>query len=101
MVQVRGTIKEVLNRDKHMGTAYSYFIIDTDKPYCLAGDDVDERSSMPTVTITLIPHEYDKSRREFGPLVGRDVLLTGKLSSSNGGGPLLFYKTVTRITRDW
>ena len=101
MVQMRGTIKEVLNRDRHTGNAYSYFIIDTDKPYCLAGDNVDERSSMPTAAITLIPHDYDKSRQEFGPLVGRAVVMTGKLSSSNGGGPQLFYKTVARITRDW
>lgn len=89
-MQLRGTIKEVPNRDKHSGSAYSYFVIQTEQPYCLVGDGVDERSSTPTVTVTLVAHRFNTDRQEFGALVGRSVTMTGKLSSSNGGGPLLW-----------
>lgn len=90
-VAIQGVVKEVNNRDRRTGQPYSYFIVDSSETYCLFGQDVDERSSTPTRTITLIPHAYAKSASEFRRYVGRTVTITGKLSSSNGGGPQLVY----------
>ena len=102
MVQMRGTIKEVRNRDKHTGAAYSYFVVAADQPYCIIGGDgfVDHSDPVPTVTISVLPRDKKTRPQSLGALVGRPVIMTGQLSSTNGGGPLLFYDTVTRIARD-
>ena len=87
---IEGAVKEVNNRDRRTGRPYSYFIIDSSRAYCLFGEDVDERSSEPTRTIPLLPHGAN-SVSEFRPYVGRTVIITSKLSSSNGRGPQMSY----------
>ena len=100
VVQVTGTVQKVENRDKHTGKLYYYFIVNSDKSYCLAGADVDERSSTPTFFFTISPNDYSKADQELDPYVGQYVLIEGKLGSSNWGGPQLAYKKITPRQRD-
>ncbi|GBR09535.1 hypothetical protein [Acetobacter oeni] len=99
-VEMFGIVHEVSGRDKHSGRLYSYFTIDAEQFYCVAGQDVDERSATPTYNIALTPREAGKDQKEFGPYVGYRVKVTGTLSSSSRGGPLLFDKTIERRTRE-
>jgi hypothetical protein len=100
LVQVRGKIKEVASRDRITGKPYSYFIIDADRSHCVTGPDVDERSSTPAYDITLAPPESLNERQAFGDYIGRRVQITGTISSSNGGGSLLFAKAVKPLPSD-
>ena len=100
MVEMTGVIKQVTDRDKHTDQPYSYFTISTERAYCLSGPDVDERSSTPTHDMTVLPRTGVGDRQAFGPYVGYRVMATGRLSSSNFGGPQLLERTIRRIARD-
>ena len=100
IVQVTGTLQKVENRDKHTRRPYYYFMVYSDKPYCITGADVDERSSTPTFFFAVLPKDYSKTDQELDPYVGQYVLIEGKIGSSNWGGPLLAYKEITPKQRD-
>ncbi|KXV70402.1 hypothetical protein AD952_13020 [Acetobacter cerevisiae] len=100
-VIISGTLEFIESRDKHSGAFYKYAVIHTDTPYRLKeGDGLDDSNVTPTTYISLTPHTHHNALKEFTPYLGRYVTVSGKLSSTNGGGPLLDYKTLTRSQRD-
>lgn len=98
---ISGTLEFIESRDKHSGSLYKYAVIHTDTPYRLKeGDGLDDSNVTPTTYIPLNSHTPSNALAEFTPYLGRYVTVSGRLSSTNGGGPLLDYKTMTRRQRD-
>jgi hypothetical protein len=86
-ITLSGTLREIHSRDKRSGEPYSYFLLHTERPVCLAGEDIDDSNTTPRQDITVIDQESQRAdfRRRLGPCT-----ISGKLESSNGGGPQLF-----------
>lgn len=96
-VAIQGVVKEVSNRDRHTGRPYTYFIVESNETYCLfAPQFVDKRNSTPTRIIALFSDAVVDEASELRRYVGRTVIITGKLSSTNGGGPQLNYATIRK-----
>ena len=92
-VSIRGKIVAVHSHDKHDGSAYTYYVLKTPVGYCLAGDDEDYSDTTPTKKITIVSN----SGNDLGvaKYAGKMETVTGKLSGSNGGGPLIFYTAIS------
>lgn len=97
-IKIFGTINIVENRDKHSGSFYKYVVLHTENPYRIReGEDIDDSNVTPT---TFIPLNVHNSIKEFMPYVGRYVKISGALSSTNGGGPMLNYNSISIAKRD-
>ena len=92
-VTIRGKVVAVHSHDKHNGSAYTYYILRTATPYCMAGDDEDASDTTPTRKITIVSNTGDDSG--VARYAGRVETVTGKIQGSNGGGPQIFYTTIS------
>lgn len=93
-----GTVNIVESRDKHSGSIYKYAVLHTENPYRIReGEDIDDSNITPTTFIQLNQHS---SMKEFIPYMGRYVKISGKISSTNGGGPMLDYNSISFAKND-
>mgnify|MGYP003362723711 CR=1 FL=1 len=106
-ITIHGTIEFIETRDKHSGSLYKYATLHTQNPYRLKqvdspadGDGIDDSNVTPTTFIQVNAREPNGGIREFTPYLGRYVTLVGKIVSTNGGGPMLQYTSITITPRD-
>ena len=93
-VQIVGTIIAMHAHDKGDGRALTYYRLKSSVAYCVDSKDEAEDASDTTPTTTLTITSDSGRYDEVAVYIGRRVVVAGRLSGSNGGGPQLSYTSI-------
>ena len=92
-VSIRGRLTSVTRVARNTGKPYTYYVVESRTAYCMSGEMEDDSDTTPTKKIVVT--SGTSSDASLAGYVGRFETVNGRLEGTNGGGPLLMYRSIS------